>query len=203
LNTNQIKGFENSRVRKCVNEYMKTKDYYESPKKSKGFVEYISKSSTYSVKSTSRAFEYIENTFYEMLPRSLASKAMTKLLNWRNGDTFDASESKTRSVANKILFGVKVLTLEIAQPLVAVCAAVETVAYGVFTLGEYALGLECTKTHVLKSSVFTLFWAPSVFCYYNLFCSKPKSNEYLVREDLNELKDSIANGLSELISDPS
>ncbi|MBA3602781.1 MAG: hypothetical protein H0W50_03895 [Parachlamydiaceae bacterium] len=180
----------------CVNKFIREDGYSSPVKKTRfdGFIEFLNNENEceYSIKSQSKTSTIIEGIFYSLLPRCLASKGMTKLLDWRSVNTFNESASKIHKIANKVILGLKVLISEVAQPLLAACAAVETVAYGALFLKEYALGHDCTRAHLLlESSAFTLLWTPGVFCYYNLFCAKPPSDEFLLRDDLNKIKISV------------
>ncbi len=129
----------------------------------------------------------LENAFCRMLPRCWASLMMSAVLDWRNANSFNERKGVTHKICNKVSFVCKVLISELAQPLIALCAAVETLVYGILCLKSYLLN-EIMRTHLLKSSVFTLLWTPAVFCFFNLFCSNPQSDEYLLQKDLKKIK---------------
>ncbi len=188
--------YDKDKLVDCVNKFIREEEYSSPVKKSRfdGFINYMNNEDLceYSIKSRGKTSTVIEGIFYSLLPRCLASKGMTKLLEWRSVNTFNERTSRIHKIANKVMLGLKVLISEVAQPFLAACAAIETVAYGALFLKEYALGQDYKRTHLLlESSVFTLLWTPGVFCYYNLFCSKPPSDEFLLRDEFNKMKVSV------------
>ncbi len=97
--------------------------------------------------------------------------------------------SKIHKIANKILFGCKVAITEIAQPFLWVCAAVETLAYGILGIKSYAQGNKDKQQYyfqLIESSAFTaLTWVPLVsFCNFLRLNVEP--DECKTKKDLTE-----------------
>lgn len=131
----------------------------------------------------STAFKAIDS-FVEALsrPRSFASRCETKLLTWRNSSITDAK------IRNALWFGCKVVCTAVAQPVITVVAIIETIAYAALKLASYLIKSkkEGHYTDLLKSSSFTILWAPSIFFYFNPCFIKqaPPTDEHVTRNYL-------------------
>jgi len=118
--------------------------------------------------------------------RSIASKAMTKLLTWRNS-VFESATSRFRMFC-------RIAAVQIAQPVIATIALVESVVYRCLLLGSQVLEKEKSQKEeseeqkvykrLLDSSSFTLTWTLASSLYYNLSFSPIVTDEAAMKKRL-------------------
>lgn len=111
-------------------------------------------------------------------PRCYSSKLMTILLICRNTDLLDEN-STIKRIANKILFGCKVLITAIALPHIAAWALAEAAVYPMFLslFGKMLKSRYHARFERLSESCkYTLLWTIHAF-FCNLFFSKVLVNE--------------------------
>lgn len=120
------------------------------------------------------------------LVKSISSKLMTDLLEWRNSGW--ESHSKT-PVSNTCIYLGKVISTEIGLGLLSAAAIVETLAYGVITFAIKAVSSSDEKSKfavkLLESSAFTIPWAIIVFFTYNFSCQTIRTHESEARSISN------------------
>lgn len=121
-------------------------------------------------------------------PRSFSSICESKLLTWRNADTFSNKANAVQKVASGLFFGCKAAITALAQPLIEATAIIETVAYAAMKLACTCFKSEKKEYYgdLLNSSAFTMLWAPSVLFYFNpLFVYKaPPAEEFAAKRSL-------------------
>jgi hypothetical protein len=117
---------------------------------------------------------------------------MTHLLSWRNMEGGEENWSGSNRSFNNLHFIARVVTTEIGLGILAVTAAVESVAYSALFFVTLALSPinnepHAAVTQLLSSSVFSVIWSVTDLVAYNLFVENMLTQESLARQWAHEI----------------